>query len=452
VLEVTFVGAAGTVTGSKHLLTADGTHAFVDCGLFQGTDDVRALNDAPLPVAAHDVRAVIATHGHIDHVGYLPKLVRDGFRGTIYCTPATAALMRIVLDDAAHLQQYLAERGFHHERPHAPPPYYDERDVERTMALVQAKPLDEPFDLPGIGRVLFRNAGHVIGSAFAIVEVADRRIVFSGDVGRYGRPLLFDPAEIGPADVIVCESTYGDRTHPPQPLEELRAALLRGLERGGAIVIPAFAVERTQDILYAIGKLQQRDARLAALPVHLDSPMAEKVDDLFASFPQAHRPLGDAQPPSFGCRTLTVHVTTDDSKALNRLSGPHVILSASGMAAGGRVLHHLHNHLADRRATVLFVGYQGAGTLGHLLVHGARSVRIFGDEIHVRAAIEHVEGYSAHADRDDLRRWLATCTGTPEFFAVHGEPESAAALCATVSHDLGWHAAVARRGERYRLA
>lgn len=445
--ELTFVGAAGTVTGSKHLLTIDGRHIFVDCGLFQGVVDVRALNDVPLPVPAAQIDAVVITHGHLDHVGYLPKLVRDGFSGPVYCTPPTQPLMQIVLDDAAHLQQELHARGFQHERPHAPPMYYDESDVTAAMRLVHPVALGQPFGVAGVAQAAYHNAGHIIGSAFVAFEAEGKRIVFSGDVGRYDRPLLYDPDPIGSADVLVSESTYGDRIHPPDPAEALHQTLLDAIERGGPIVIPAFAVERSQDILLAIGQLQQRDDKLARLPVHLDSPMAAKVDALFEEFPGAHKPIPrDSSGTPFGVANFTLHVTTQESKLLNAMTTSGVIVSASGMAAGGRILHHLHNHLSDPKATVVFPGYQSAGTLGYLLVHGAHSVRIYGDTLPVLAKIVHLSGFSAHADQNDFRRWFATCSSKPQFYAVHGEVESATAIATLAHAAFGWPAAVGKRG------
>jgi metallo-beta-lactamase family protein len=447
VADLTFVGAAGTVTGSKHLVSSGGKNFFVDCGMFQGTADVRALNDVPLPIPAAQIDAVVITHGHIDHVGYLPKLVHDGFGGPIYCTPPTQALMEIVLDDAAHLQQFLGHRGFQHERPHAPPPFYNQDDVDATLKLVKTFDLHTEFDVCGVAKATYSNAAHIIGSAFVAFQIEGKRALFSGDVGRYDRPLLYDPDPTGAADLMVCESTYGGQIHPPQPLEALRDALLKGVANGGAIVIPAFAVERSQDMLYAIAQLQQSEPKLASLPIYLDSPMADKVDQLFAQFPDAHKPIPvDANGEPFDCKNLTVARTTDQSKAINNVTGPHVIISASGMAAGGRVLHHLHNNLGDPHATIVFVGYQGAGTLGYLLVHGAHTVKILGDSLPVRAQLVTLQGYSAHADQNDFKRWFATCTTKPHLYAVHGEPQSAAALATLATQSFGWTADVAKRG------
>lgn len=444
--ELTFIGAAGTVTGSKHLITTQGKHFLIDCGLFQGTADVVALNEQPLPIAPSEIEAVVVTHGHIDHIGYLPKLVRDGFTGPIYCTPVTAALIDIVLEDAVGLQRHLQKRGFQNERPQAPPLFYEEADVQATFRALRAVPLESDFTVCG-ATARFKYAAHIIGSAFVELNIEGKRWAFSGDIGRYGRPLLYDPAPIGAVDVLLCESTYGDRVHPPQPLEELRAVLIAGIKRGGAVVIPAFAVERTQDILLAIGTLQAQDPELANVPVHLDSPMAAKVDSLFERFPDAHRPIpADTPATPFGCDNLTVDITTEQSKLLNALEGPHIILSASGMAAGGRVLHHLHNNIPRADSTVVFVGFQGAGTLGFFLTHGAQTIKIFGDTLPVRAQVVSIQGYSAHADRNELGRWLATATTKPKFFSIHGDPSSAAALAQLARDTYGFDAAIAERG------
>lgn len=443
--ELTFVGAAGTVTGSKHLLTVNGRHIFIDCGLFQGTADITALNSIPLPVAPKDVEAVIITHGHVDHVGYLPKFVHDGFRGTIYSTPPTRSLINIVLEDALHLQTHLKERGMHNDH-YAPPPFYNETDVQRTIQMTKTIALETPFDVAGM-KAVYKNAAHIIGSAFVELHIGDHCVVFSGDVGRYNRTLLYDPASIGNADTLVCESTYGDRVHPPDPLDALEQTLARGIARGGAIVIPAFAVERSQELLFSIGQLQRRNAAIATVPVFLDSPMAAQVDALFEKFPDAHKPVPfDSDGTPFGCENLTIAIETEQSKAINRVQGPHIIVSASGMATGGRVLHHIYNHVSDPKATLLFVGYQSAGTLGYFLTHGADTIRIYGDMLPVRAEVGRISGFSAHADKNEIQQWFDTCPTKPKFFAVHGDPVSAQALCDLVRSKYGWVANVAARG------
>jgi metallo-beta-lactamase family protein len=445
VAELTFIGAAGTVTGSKHLLTANGRHVLIDCGLFQGTKDIVSLNSVPLPIKPNDIDSVIVTHGHIDHVGYLPKLVRDGFRGPIYATPATRALMRIVLEDAANLQAHLHARGLH-EEAYAPPAFYDDENVQETIQQTKPTPLDTQFQAAGL-TATFRNAAHIIGSAFAEFQIDGQTIVFSGDMGRYNRALLYDPQPIGEADALICESTYGDRVHPPDALGALEEQVAQGIARGGAIVIPAFAVERSQEILESIGELQRKNSTIAPVPVFLDSPMAAQVDDLFERFSDAHKPIpfDNAKTP-FGVQNLTVAVETEQSKAINRVKGPHIIVSASGMATGGRVLHHLYNHVGDPRSTILFVGFQSAGGLGFFLTHGAQTIRIFGDTLPVHATIGQITGYSAHADRNEIQQWFNTCTGKPAFYAVHGDPVSAQALCDLVREKYKWPASVAARG------
>jgi metallo-beta-lactamase family protein len=394
---------------------------------------------------------VKSTHGHLDHTGYLPKLVKDGFKGPIFCTPPTKDVMQIILDDSANLQMHLQMRGFQHEHSHAPPPYYDADDVAKTMALVQTAPLHQAFTVAGVMQATYSNAGHILGSAFVTLQIDGRRVVFSGDVGRYGRPLLFDPEPLGAIDDIICESTYGDRIHPPDSNDDLRDAMLAGLKLGGAIIIPAFAVERTQDLLLAIATIQQSEPRLAKLPIHLDSPMAEKVDDLFEKYPNDHKPIPrDSAGTPFGVKNLTVHVTAEQSMQLNTTAGPHVIISASGMASGGRILHHLHNHIADPNATIVFCGYQSIGTLGNLLINGAHTVKIYGDQLLVQAKIVNIGGFSGHADESDFKRWFGTCTTKPHLYAVHGEPASSAAL-ATFAQTLGWKADAGHRGSSITL-
>jgi metallo-beta-lactamase family protein len=445
VAELTFLGAAGTVTGSKHLVSTRGEHFLVDCGMFQGTRDIEALNAVALPIEPARIRAIVITHGHIDHCGYLPKIVRDGYRGPIYCTPATAGLLEIVLEDAAHLQDQLTRRGFHHERTHALPPFYNEADMRAALELVRAVPLERDFEVCG-ATLRYHEAGHILGSAYLDARIEGRRAIFSGDLGRYGRPLLYDPAPLEAADAVVCETTYGDRVHPPDPLGDLERTLEAGIARGGPIVIPAFAVERTQEMLYAIGTLQNRNPGIARVPVHVDSPMAIKVDALFARYPSAHKPFPNEPNLPFGCRNVALAITTDESKELNSLEGPAIVISASGMASGGRVLHHLHNQLPDPGATIVFAGYQGSGTLGRMLAGGARRVRIFGDVVPVRATVENLTGFSAHADRTELLRWLGTLANKPHLYAVHGEPAAAAAFAKAVTQTLGFSASLGERG------
>ncbi len=443
--ELTFVGAAGTVTGSKHLVTVTGKSLFVDCGLFQGPREIEALNHAPLPIAPAELQAIVITHGHLDHVGYLPKIVRDGYRGPIYCTPPTADVIAIVLEDAAHLQRHMHERGFSHERSHGLSPFFTDADVRTALRQLEAVPLETDFDVCG-ARLRYHGVGHIIGAAYVSMQCAGRRTIFSGDVGRYDSALLDDPTPLEAADTVVCEATYGNRIHPSDSLEILRATLLDGIERGGPIVIPTFAVERAQDLLVAIGRLQETELALAKIPVHLDSPMAIEVDAVFARYPQACKPLPHRDGAPFGCRNVTLDVTAEQSKAIDAVSGPVIVLASSGMATGGRILHHLHRHLCNPRATIVFPGYQVHGTLGRLIIDGTSPVRIFGDRLIVRATIVHLAGFSAHADQSELLRWLGTIGSTNvNVYLVHAEPGSAAALAALLK-ERGVAASAAERG------
>lgn len=443
--EITFAGAAGTVTGSKHLVSLAGGRFFVDCGLYQGPREVEALNHARLPIEPAALDAVVVTHGHLDHVGYLPKLVRDGFRGPIYCTPPTADVIAIVLEDAAHLQRHMHERGFHHERSHSLAPFFTDDDVKAVLRQLKTVPFEKDFSVCGAG-MRYRGVGHIIGAAYVDMRLDGKRAVFSGDVGRYDSALMNDPEPLQAADVVICEATYGDREHPPDSLGALRTALRAAVERGGPIVIPTFAVERAQDLLVAIGRLQEIDSDIARCPVHLDSPMASKVDAVFARHPEAYKAVSDGR-VAFGCRNFSVHVTSDESKQLNHLTGPAIIIASSGMATGGRVLYHLHRHLTNPHATVIFPGYQVHGTLGRLITEGVSPIRIFGDRLSVRATIVHLTAFSAHADQSELLRWLGTLNSKQaRLYLVHAEPSAANAFATVVKTRLGLETTVATRG------
>lgn len=444
--DLTFIGAAGTVTGSKHLISVDGRHALVDCGLFQGRREIEALNHVPLPVAPNELDAVAITHGHLDHVGYLPKLVRDGYRGPIYCTPATADVMAIVLEDAAGLQRHMHDCGFHHERCHGLAPFFTYEDVQNALGQIKTVDVESEFAFCG-ATARYRKAGHIIGAAYLEVALNGRRAVFSGDLGRYGTPLLEDPEPLEPPDTLVCEATYGDRNHPPDPLPELESALVEGIERGGPILIPSFAVERSQELLFAIGKLQRSNDRIAPIPVHLDSPMAIKVDAVFAHHPEAHKPLPEDRGAPFGCQNLTIHISSEESKQLNDLSGPAIVIASSGMATGGRVLFHLHRELPNARATVIFSGYLVNGTLGAAVVNGANPIRIFGDPLTVKAKIVHLGAFSAHAGQEELLRWIGTLQSKrTRVYLVHAESGAAETLAAILRERMNIDTTVAQRG------
>jgi metallo-beta-lactamase family protein len=448
-----FLGAAGTVTGSKFLLTVDGRRVLVDCGLYQGLKELRLRNWDALPVEPGTIQHVLLTHAHVDHSGHLPRLYRDGFRGAVYATRGTADLLKILLPDSGRLQEEEAE--YHNRRGtsrHAVArPLYTEDDGARAARGVEGIAYGEPVKLADTLSASFVRAGHILGAAIVRVDVtlagARRRLVFSGDVGRYGAPILPDPTPIGDADYIVVESTYGDRAHDPTPvLDQLEVVMRAAIARGGAIVVPAFAVGRTQDLMYHLAELQ-RARRLPRLPKYLDSPMAIDATEIYRAHPEDFdtemRALLTSGRSPLDWGEFQITRTGAESKAINAVPGPVLIVSASGMATGGRVLHHLRHRLPDPRSTVLLVGYQAIGTRGRSLENGARWIRIFGSDVPVRAHVETVPRLSAHADVDELMRWLRTASRPPRrLFVVHGEPEPAAALAARVRHELGWEVSV----------
>ena len=448
-----FLGAAGTVTGSKFLLEADERRILVDCGLYQGLKDLRLRNWNPLPVELRSIEHVVLTHAHIDHSGYLPRLCREGFRGAVHATRGTADLLKILLPDSGRLQEEDTE--YHNRRGtsrHVPAlPLYTEEDGARAAARVAGVAYDQPLKLNETLSISFARAGHILGAASVAVEVTTpagrRRVVFSGDVGRYDAPILRDPAPIGDADYLVVESTYGDRRHDPTPVaDQLERVMTAAIAQGGGIIVPAFAVGRTQDLMYHLAGLE-RARRLRPLPSYLDSPMAISATAVYRAHPEDFddelRALlaSGRSPLEWGHFRLAR--TAAESKAINDVAGPLLIVSASGMATGGRVLHHLRRRLPDPSTTVLLVGFQAAGTRGRALEEGVRSVRIFGEDVPVHAHIETVHGLSAHADADGLLRWLRTASRPPRrLFVVHGEPVPAAALAARVTRELGWNVSV----------
>ena len=455
-----FLGGAGTVTGSKHLLTVDRRRVLLDCGLFQGLKNLRLRNWQPFPFDVNAIDAVVLSHAHIDHSGALPLLVRRGFRGPIYCTPGTEALLQIMLLDAAHLQEEEAEfRNRHGYSKHHPAlPLYTSADAEAVLGLTQARPYGERFAVTDGVTTTFRRAGHILGSATVDVELADRsprHLVFSGDLGRWSRPILRDPEYVRTADVLLVESTYGDRSHSPAPDRELARVVREAAARGGALIVPAFAVGRAQELIWALRQLEEADA-IPSLPVFVDSPMAINVTDIYCQHPEDHnldmKLLMDERRCPLCCKQYHLARTAEESKALNDRRGPLIIISASGMATGGRVLHHLKARLPDPHTTVLLPGFQAAGTRGRALAEGAREIRIHGQPLHVRATIEQLDGYSAHADRDELLRWLRGFERPPKTtYVVHGEPSASQALAAVISSQLGWNSVVAKDGAEVTL-
>lgn len=444
---LTFAGGAGTVTGSKHLLTADGHRVLLDCGMFQGLKALRLRNWAPLPFDPRSIEAVVLSHAHIDHSGALPILVRDGFEGVIHCTAATADLLGVMLRDAAHLQEEDAERANRrrYSKHHPALPLYTTEDAERVLHRLSPQPYARPFPVaPGV-TVSFRHAGHILGAAIIEVELAagrSRRLVFSGDLGRWGRPILRDPELIADADVLLIESTYGDRVHAPAPEERLAQIVRDVAQQRRTLIVPAFAVGRTQELVSVLRDLEDR-GRIPILPVVVDSPMAIDVTGIHLQHPEEHN-VAMRETPRLATNDFRLVRKADESKALNQRRGPMILISASGMATGGRVLHHLARRLPDADTMVLLAGFQAAGTRGRSLADGARTVRIHGADVPVRATVEMLDGLSAHADREELLRWARGFRRPPrQTWVVHGEPQPADRLAAALRTQLGWNAAVA---------
>jgi metallo-beta-lactamase family protein len=438
-----FLGAAGTVTGSRHLLTIGSRRILVDCGLFQGYKQIRRRNWAPFPVAPSKIDAVILTHAHIDHSGYLPLLVRNGFGGPVYCTGAALDLCEILLPDSGFLQEKDAERanryGYTKHKPALP--LYTKDDADRSLEAFVARPFHEGFEpLPGVSALL-RPAGHILGAATVELRVDGRTFVFSGDLGRYEDALMPDPERVTSADVLVVESTYGDRQHKPgDPDDEIAAIVRDTAARGGTVLVPAFAVGRAQSLMFRLAQLKQT-GRIPDVPVFLDSPMAVNASDIFCRHLDDHRLSTEQCHATCGVATYTR--TPDESRALNDNKVPKIIISASGMATGGRVLHHLKVYAPDPRNTILFAGFQAGGTRGGAMVSGAERVKIHGEYYPVRAEVCNLGMLSAHADRDEIMRWLSGFDSPPgRVFITHGEPEASDALRRVIGDELGWDAEV----------
>jgi len=447
---LTFLGAAGTVTGAKFLVATDGARLLLECGMFQGLRELRARNWEAPPVQPGTLAAVLLSHAHIDHSGYLPRLVRDGFEGPIFCSPGTADLLRIMLRDAARLQEEEADfRNRNGATRHRPAlPLFTVADAERALRLVKPVAFDQPFSPARNVDARFRMSGHILGASTVEVVASGRRLVYSGDLGRYDVPIMRDPVAVASADTLLVESTYGDRLHPAgDATPVIRQAVQRAADNRGWLLVPAFAIGRTQDLLYVLRELEEA-GRIPRLPVYLDSPMGIESTAIYQRHPEEHDPA-TIQITAEGKRPFVpsrFHLcpTADDSKKLNGVDGPGVIIAGSGMATGGRILHHLRHRLADERTTVLFVGYQAAGTRGRLLRDGAARLRIFGEEVSVRATIMATDALSAHADQGEIIRWLRGFTRPPAMtYCVHGEPAAAAALRAVIEQHLGWRCAVA---------
>jgi metallo-beta-lactamase family protein len=460
--QLTFLGAAGTVTGSRHVLDIDDTRMLIDCGMFQGPKEFREKNWEPFPIPPESIQRVLLTHAHIDHTGYLPKFCREGFTGRVHCTHATGDLCDILLKDSAHLQEedayWANKKGFSRHRPAKP--LYTVEDAERALTLFKPLHFGEDFFINDRLRVKFKDSGHMLGSSFIDIRRTEnhkgKKILFSGDIGRESRPILRDPVQVFNVDYLVLESTYGERLHEPgSPIEELARVITESVKRGGALVIPAFAIGRTQVLLYVIRDLEEQ-GKIPELPIYVDSPMAIEATEVFerriAELDIASRILALNGTKVFRPKNLHICKTRQESKAINEVKGPAIIISSSGMAVGGRVLHHLAKCLPHPENTILLIGYQAHGTRGRTLLEGGDEVKIHGRMIPVKAKVESIMGFSGHADYNEILAWLMGFNRPPEkTFIVHGEPEAAASLAEKIRSTFGWETMIPSLGDSVEI-
>lgn len=442
-MKLKFLGGTGTVTGSKYLVEAGSTHVMVDCGLFQGLKQLRLRNWAPPPVAPISVGAIILTHAHIDHSGYLPLMVKNGFHGPVYCTEATYELCKILLPDAGRLQEEdAAHANRHRYSKHSPAlPLYTENDALEALRLFKPMPFKELFEVKGL-RVSFTPAGHILGAAIITLSDGQRSVVFSGDLGREADLIMRAPEAVEKADYLLVESTYGDRRHAKDdPLDILERVIQKTVQRGGAIIIPSFAVGRAQLLMYLIQQLKAAGRISKELPVFLNSPMATDVTDIYRHFRQQHR-LNPEQCQAM-CHVAKIIRTVDESIQLNERHGPMIVIAGSGMATGGRVVHHLKAFAPNARNTILLTGFQSAGTRGAAMLAGAEVIRIHGEDVPVRAEVAMIDCLSAHADYEEILRWLGKFTEAPRMtFVTHGEPIAADTLRRHIQDRLHWSCSV----------
>jgi metallo-beta-lactamase family protein len=455
--SLTFLGAAGTVTGSKHLLDLGDRRILIDCGLFQGLKELRNRNWGAFLIDPARIDAVVLTHAHLDHCGFLPRFVAQGFRGRVFCTPATRELCTLVLPDSARIQEEDARQANRrHYSKHSPAlPLYTEIDAARALDRLQPVGYDRPVPVAAGVEVDFINAGHLLGSAYARVRVGGKTILFGGDLGRYGRPVLPDPMPVSEADVLLVESTYGDRIHERDDDGERLARIVSDVTaRGGRLIIPSFAIGRVEEVLYWLKRLEDQH-RIPVLPVYIDSPMAVAALQFYTSrlseLDEDIRPAVREIKAFYTARMVTV-ASVQESKELTASRTPAIVIASSGMATGGRVLHHLAAALPDQRNTVLFVGYQAAGTRGRVLCDGAKQVKLHGQFVPVAARIERIDSMSAHADAGEIMRWLSGFDRPPSMtYLVHGEPAPLQALATRITSERQWPVHIAKYLERVEL-
>ncbi len=464
--KIRFLGAAQNVTGSRHLLEANGQRILVDCGMYQERD-FKERNWKPFEVPPSSIDAVLITHAHLDHCGLLPKLVKEGFSGSIYCTKATAEIAEIILLDSAHIQmEDIKHKKERHEKkgktsPFPYEPLYTTEDVEQCMKLFKTTDYREAINLGGPLETTFYDAGHVLGSAIIRVKIRqggeERIVIFSGDIGRPDRPIVCDPTVFDAADYVLIESTYGDRDHTATEDIKKQIADIINLTRdkGGKIIVPSFALERSQEILYYLNELTL-ERKIDPIRIFLDSPMASKITKVFRKHPELFdeemTEFVDNHESPLNLPGLELAGTVVQSKAINDVTGPAIIIAGSGMCTGGRIKHHLVQHISEPQNTIMFVGYQAIGTLGRSLVDGVKEARILGEKRPIRANIVRVTGFSAHADRNELLKWLKSLEKSPKkVFVVHGEADSAHSFAQFVKADTGWDAAVPEYNQEVEL-
>ncbi len=460
--RLTFYGATETVTGSRFLFEIWGHKFLIDCGMFQGKKEHRLKNWESFPVSPKAIDRVFLTHAHIDHSGYLPRLHRDGFSGPIHCTPATRDLAEILLKDSAHIQmedaRWANKKGF--SKHHPALPLYRVKDAERVMTKFQPLYYGEDFYLADQLRVKFKDAGHILGSAFVEFKTRhgneSRKVLFSGDLGRPGVPILRDPVQVFNVDYLILESTYGDRLHEQNSAkEDLARVINQSVERGGVLLIPAFAVGRTQTLLFDIRELEEQ-GKIPPLPIYVDSPMALNATDVFernkSDYDLEAKVLELNGKHILEPRNVTFARKRKQSKAIDEVKSRAILISSSGMITGGRVLHHLVKRLPNPKNTILFIGYQAEGTRGRAILDGQPTVKIHGQQVEVGAKVEMISGYSGHADYNEILAWLMGFNRPPEkTFLVHGEPAAATALAEKIRSVLGWQVVIPKYGESFEL-